>query len=45
MPRSTWASDHARERARVGATLEIRSQAGRGTEIVLAVPVAQREAA
>jgi two-component system nitrate/nitrite sensor histidine kinase NarX len=45
------AADHVglrimRERAaRIGATLEIRSQAGRGTEIVLAVPVAQREAA
>ena len=49
--RQTDAAEHVglrimRERAaRIGATLEIRSQGGRGTEIVLAVPVAQREAA
>jgi two-component system nitrate/nitrite sensor histidine kinase NarX len=49
--RQADAADHVglrimRERAaRIGATLEIRSQPRRGTEIVLAVPVAQREAA
>jgi two-component system nitrate/nitrite sensor histidine kinase NarX len=35
-----------RERAqRIGAQLDIRSRRGEGTEIVLAVPLAQREAA
>jgi two-component system nitrate/nitrite sensor histidine kinase NarX len=35
-----------RERAqRIGATLEVRSQPDRGTEISLSLPVAQREAA
>ena len=49
-----WAADASehvglrimRERAqRIGATLEVRSQPGRGTEISLTLPVAQREAA
>jgi two-component system nitrate/nitrite sensor histidine kinase NarX len=45
------ASEHVglrimRERAqRIGATLDVRSQPGRGTEIALSLPVAQREAA
>lgn len=45
------ASDHVglrimSERAqRIGGTLEVRSTPGRGTEVVLSVPVAQREAA
>ena len=49
--RAADASEHVglpimRERAqRIGATLEVRSQPGRGTEISLSLPVAQREAA
>jgi two-component system nitrate/nitrite sensor histidine kinase NarX len=49
--RDNAAGDHVglsimRERAqRIGATLDIRSQPGQGTEVALSVPIAQREAA
>ena len=49
--RDEEASDHVglrimRERAaRIGARVDVRSQPGRGTEVVLTLPVAQREAA